>query len=174
MCGGGDEGGGTGKGCVLDLSLAEAAMSFAAIRHGPDLDTPSQGHLWPTNDLFATADGEAIALGIVEEHFWRNFVKATKDIAPDLADERYATEADRRRHGDALSARISEVIGMRSAADWLVRLERCDVPAQRRLTPAEASRTAQIDEREMVMAIAGERHIPFPVHVEGNRGAALR
>ncbi|MFI5015263.1 MAG: CaiB/BaiF CoA transferase family protein [Hyphomicrobiales bacterium] len=164
----------SGKGRVLDLSLAEAAMSFAAIRHGLDLDRPSQEHLWPTNDLFETADGEHIALGIVEEHFWRNFASATQDLAPDLGEARYATEADRRRNGDALSARLREVMGMRRAADWLARFERHDVPAQLRLTPAQASRSAQIVERQMVMAIDGERHIPFPVRVDGERGAALR
>jgi crotonobetainyl-CoA:carnitine CoA-transferase CaiB-like acyl-CoA transferase len=164
----------TGQGRALDLSLAEAAMSFAAIRHGLDLDEPSQEHLWPTNDLFETADGRLIALGIVEEHFWQGLVAAARDIAPDLADERYADEPGRRRYGDALSARLRQVMRMRAAADWLARFETHDVPAQLCLTPAEASRSAQIAGREMVMAMNGERHIPFPLRVDGERGAGLR
>ncbi len=163
-----------GKGRVLDLSLTEAAMSFASIRHGLDLDDASQEHLWPTNDLFETADGRHIALGIVEEQFWRNFVAAARDIAPDLEDERYSSEPRRRAIGDALSARMGEVMLMRDAADWLARFERHDVPAQLSLTPAEASRSPQISDRRMVMKMSGERHIPFPVHVDGERGGALR
>lgn len=164
----------TGRGAYLDLSLAEAAMSYTAIRHGLDLDRTSRDHLWPTNDLFETADGEWIALGIVEEHFWRNFVDAAGDLAPDLGEMRYASEPDRRRNGDVLAARMRETMRQRVAEDWLGRFRRHDVPAQRVLTPAEASRSAQATVREMVLERDGERHIPFPVRVNGSRGAALR
>ncbi len=164
----------TGAGRSLDLSLAEAAMSFAAVRHGPDLAAPSQDHLWPTNDLFETADGATVALGIVEEQFWRNFVTAARDMAPDLGAVRFATEEDRRRHGDALSARLREVMRLLSAEEWMRRFERHDVPGQPVLMPAEASRSAQCVARETVMARGQERHVPFPVHVDGRRGAALR
>jgi crotonobetainyl-CoA:carnitine CoA-transferase CaiB-like acyl-CoA transferase len=164
----------TGQGRTLDLSLTEAAMSFAAIRHGLDLDGASQEHLWPTNDLFETKDGQYVALGIVEEQFWRNFVAAAADVAPDLGDVRYATEPDRRRQGDELSARMREIMRTRGAKEWASRFAQHDVPAQLSLTPALASRGAQIAGRRMVMAIDGERHIPFPVHVDGERGAALR
>jgi len=167
------ERGSTGQGRTLDLSLAEAAMSFGSIRHGLDLDQPSQDHLWPTNDLFETADGRYIALGIVEEQFWQNFVAAAQDVAPDLAQDRFATEPRRRAHGDELAKRMREVMRLRDAADWLERFARFDVPAQLSLTPAEASRTEQIRGRDMVMALGGERHIPFPVLVDGRRGGAL-
>ena len=163
-----------GTGRTLDLSLAEAAMSFAAIRHGLDLVEPSQDHLWPTNDLFETADGATIALGIVEPRFWQNFVAAVCDLAPDLAEARYATEPDRRRDGDALAMRLREVMRRRTAEDWMNRFAAADVPAQPVLTPAEASRSPQIVAREMVLAHDGERHIPFPVRADGQRGAALR
>jgi crotonobetainyl-CoA:carnitine CoA-transferase CaiB-like acyl-CoA transferase len=164
----------TGRGVTLDLSLAEAAMSFTAIRHGLDLDRVTRDHLWPTNDLFETEDEKWIALGIVEEHFWRNFVAAARDLAPDLADPRYGSEPERRRSGDALASRMRETMQRRSAEDWLERFRRHDVPAQRVLTPAEASRSAQIADREMVLERDGERHIPFPVWADGKRGATLR
>ena len=168
------ERGATGTGRRLDLSLAEAAMSFAAIRHGLDLAEPSQDHLWPTNDLFETADGATIALGIVEPQFWENFLSAAGDLAPDLRAAEYRTEPERRRHGNALAARLRDVMRERPAAEWMARFAAADVPAQRVLTPAEASRSPQIAAREMVLAADGERHIPFPVHVDGRRGAALR
>ncbi len=166
------ERGRTGEGRSLDLSLAEAAMSCTAIRHGLDLDGSSREHLWPTNDLFDTADG-AIALGIVEEHFWTNFVAAAGDLAPDLADPRYATEPQRRAVGDELSERLHEVMRRLDTATWMARFARHDVPAQPMLTPYAASRTPQVQAREMVMEHGGERHIPFPVWADGARGAAL-
>jgi crotonobetainyl-CoA:carnitine CoA-transferase CaiB-like acyl-CoA transferase len=167
------ERGRTGVGRSLDLSLAEAAMSFTAIRHGLDLDGPSREHLWPTNDLFDTADG-VIALGIVEEHFWTGLVAATADLAPDLADARYAMETQRRALGDELALRLRAVMRLLPTADWMARFARHDVPAQPLLTPHAASRAPQVQAREMVMEQDGERHIPFPIRVDGERGAALR
>jgi len=163
----------TGKGVYLDLSLAEAALSFTQLRHGLDLDEPTRMHLYPTNDLFETSDGRAIALGIVEQHFWEGFVAAASDLAPDLHDPRFADEPKRRSHGDALARRLREVMRQRSAADWLARFEAYDVPAQLALSPATASRSAQMTAREMVMELNGERHVPFPVRTDGRRGAAL-
>lgn len=163
----------TGKGVYLDLSLAEAALSFTQLRHGLDLDEPTRMHLYPTNDLFETADGQSIALGIVEQHFWEGFVAAASDLAPDLRDTRYADEPKRRSHGDALARRLREVMRQRQAADWLARFEAHDVPAQLALSPAKASRSAQMSAREMVMERNGERHVPFPVRADGRRGAGL-
>ncbi|HSQ82279.1 MAG TPA: CaiB/BaiF CoA-transferase family protein [Casimicrobiaceae bacterium] len=163
----------TGKGVYLDLSLAEAALSFTQLRHGLDLDEPTRTHLYPTNDLFETSDGQAIALGIVEQHFWEGFVAAASDLAPDLHHPRFADEPKRRTHGDALARRLREVMRQRSAADWLARFEEHDVPAQLALTPARASRSDQMTAREMVMELNGERHVPFPVRTDGRRGAAL-
>src|SRR5438045_17845 len=61
-----------------------------------------------------------------------------------------------------------------TAADWMGRLDGHDVPVNRVLNPAQATRTAHVREREMVMELDGERHVPLPVHVNGRRGAALR
>ncbi|MGE0750196.1 MAG: CaiB/BaiF CoA transferase family protein [Variibacter sp.] len=163
----------TGKGAYLDLSLAEVAMSYTAARHGFELDHVSRDHLWPTNDLFDTADGRAIALGIVEEKFWSNFAAAARDIAPDLADAHYASEPQRRADGDRLAVRMREVMRMRTMDEWMERFARHDVPAQRVLTPAEAAEREQVKVREMVLECDGERHIPFPVWANGRRGAAL-
>lgn len=163
----------SGQGAYLDLSLAEAALSFTQVRHGLDLDVPTRTHLYPTNDLFQTADDQAMALGIVEQHFWEGFVEAISDLAPDLRDPRFADEPSRRRHGDALAARLREVMRQRTAADWLARFETRDVPAQLVVSPAKASRSAQVEAREMVMERDGERHVPFPVRANGRRGAVL-
>jgi ABC-type branched-subunit amino acid transport system substrate-binding protein len=109
-----------GRSRGADLSLAQSAMSFTAIRHGFGLDRNSRDHLWPT----------------------------TRDRRRRL---------DRARH--------------RRGAFWLVRH---DVPAQRGLTPAEAVRSPQSVARETVLELDGDRHIPFPVLVDGRRGGVLR
>jgi crotonobetainyl-CoA:carnitine CoA-transferase CaiB-like acyl-CoA transferase len=114
-----------------------------------------------------------MALGIVEQQFWDNFIAAADDVAPDLRDPRYADEAGRRQHGDALLERLRIVLRALPAAEWLARFNQHDVPAQLVLTLAEASRTPQIVERAMVVERDGERHLPFPVRANGVRGGWL-
>src|SRR5438067_7686042 len=88
-----------GKAAYLDLSLFEAAFFLCAMRNGlePALDPPA--HLFPVHDVFETADGKRLTLGILEEHFWQNFAR----LVPELDDERFANDANRRANGDALS-----------------------------------------------------------------------
>lgn len=164
----------TGRGAFLDVSLAETTVSLAAIRHGLDFDGQNQGHLFPTNDLFETADGERIGLGVVEQRFWDKFVKAAGNLDPELGDSRYTEEEGRLQLGDELSGRLREVMRLRPAAEWMRLFERYDVPAELVVTPAVASRSPQMGAREMVMEKEGERHMPFPIRVDGRRGASLR
>jgi len=164
----------SGRGAYLDLSLAETALSLAVVRHGPELDHPTRDHMYPTNDLFETADGKHLAFGIVEQHFWQALVDAVGDLAPDLRDPRYAEEPGRRAHGDALSRQLKALFSTRPAAEWMARFEGHDVPVSIVLSPAEAVASPQMVAREMLLERDGEAHVPFPVRVDGRRGAALR
>jgi len=156
----------TGKGAYLDLSLFEAGFFWAAMRHGLDAAVDPRAHIFPVNDVFETADGKRLTLGILEEHFWNNFVQ----LAPELADERFATDASRRRHGDALSASLEKVIKQRKADEWLRLFDENDVPADLCVTPGEAARNPQLEQREAV-----ERgYAKFPVWANGARGGSIR
>lgn len=168
------ERGRTGRGAYLDLSLAETALSLAAVRHGPELDHPTRDHMYPTNDLYRTADGKAIAFGIVEQHFWQALVDAVGDLAPELRDPAYADEPGRRRMGDQLSRQLHALMATRTAAEWMAIFEGHDVPASIALTPAEAVASPQMKAREMMVEHEGEGHVPFPVRVNGGRGAGVR
>src|SRR2546425_11193344 len=81
-----------GRSASLDLSPFEAAFFTAAMRHSLDPNVDPRAHLFPVNDVFETADGKRLTLGILEEHFWQNFA----GIVPELADERFATDQKRR------------------------------------------------------------------------------
>jgi len=61
-----------GKGAYLDLSLFEAAFFMCAMRHSLERNVDPRAHLFPVNDIFETADGKRLTLGILEEHFWQN------------------------------------------------------------------------------------------------------
>src|SRR5436190_4121871 len=75
----------TGKGAQLDLSLFESAFFWAAMRHSLDKDVDPRAHLFPVNDIFETSDGKRLTLGILEEHFWKNFVA----FVPELSDDAF-------------------------------------------------------------------------------------
>ncbi|MGE0715040.1 MAG: CaiB/BaiF CoA transferase family protein [Alphaproteobacteria bacterium] len=163
----------TGKGACLDLSLAETALSLAAVRHGPGLDHATRHHMYPTNDLFETADGKAIAFGIVEQHFWQALVDAAGDLDPGLRDPRWADEPSRRTHGDELSLRLKALMRRLTADEWMARFAGHDVPASIVMTPAEAVASPQMRARGMMVEHEGEAHVPFPVRVDGGRGAGV-
>jgi crotonobetainyl-CoA:carnitine CoA-transferase CaiB-like acyl-CoA transferase len=155
-----------GKGAYLDLSLFEAVFFLCAMRHGLDRNVDPRAHLFPVNDVFETADGKRLTLGILEEHFWHNFVR----LVPELGDERFSTDAKRRANGDELSQRLEEVIRRRSAAEWQRLLEEHDVPVDLCVTPGEAAAHPQLVEREAV-----ERgYAKFPVWANGCRGGRIR
>ena len=154
------------KGAYLDLSLFEAAFFLCAMRHGLEREVDPRAHLFPVNDAFETADGKRLTLGILEEHFWQNFVK----LAPELGDERFASDAGRRAHGDELSRRLEQVLRSRTAAEWQRLLEAHDVPVDLCVTPTEAAAHPQLVERR-----ATDRgHAKFPLWANGRRAGAIR
>jgi crotonobetainyl-CoA:carnitine CoA-transferase CaiB-like acyl-CoA transferase len=160
----------TGRGAQLDLSLFEAAFFWAAMRHGVDAKVDPRAHLFPVNDIFETKDGERLTLGILEQHFWENFVR----FVPALSGEEFSTDAKRRANGDRLSALMEKEIKEKSAQEWLTLCDDNDVPVDLCITPGEAAELEQIVARKDVAAIGGERFALFPVHANGERGGQLR
>ena len=164
----------SGRGAELDLSLYEAALFCAALRHGIAEHTDPRAHIWPVNDLFETADGSVLILGIVEQHFWDSFRAAVKDLEPGVMDPKFDTDPSRRRHGDDLSRLLKQLFLKKTAQQWHDLLEPLDVPAELPLTPAEASRTGYAEARQATADIDGERHVLFPLWANGERGGELR
>jgi crotonobetainyl-CoA:carnitine CoA-transferase CaiB-like acyl-CoA transferase len=154
-----------GEGATLDLSLTEAAMSFMSVRRGLDNDDPGRWHLYPTNDLFDTADGRRLSFGIVEEHFWKAFLDAVGSQHPSLLAPRFAQEASRREQGNELAGIIAELIISKPADVWLDLFKEHDIPVQLVRTPREAADSVQSQE--------GERHIPFPAVTDTGPAGAL-
>ena len=155
-----------GKGAYLDLSLFESAFFWAAMRHGLDPEVDPRAHIFPVNDVFETQDGKRLTLGILEEHFWGNFVK----LVPELGEERFSNDSSRRKNGDALSRLLERVMKEKTAADWLKLCDANDVPVDLCVTPGEAARHPQLVERQ-----ATERgYAKFPVWANGRRGGAIR
>jgi crotonobetainyl-CoA:carnitine CoA-transferase CaiB-like acyl-CoA transferase len=155
-----------GRGAYLDLSLFEAAFFWSAMRHGIDPNVDPRAHIFPVNDMFETADGKRLTLGILEEHFWQNFVR----LAPELDEDRFATDALRRANGDALSTKLGLVMRSKTCAEWVALLEANDVPVDVCMTPGEAVKLAQLQARQA----AENGYAKFPVWANGRRGGRIR
>ena len=164
----------TGIGATLDLSLAETAMSFASVRGDLNRAQPNFNYLMPGNDTFATADGRWMGLALIEPMFWDHFVAAAADVEPRLCSPAYATLERRLGCVAEVSAVIASAMRQRDAAAWMVLFEQHDVPGHTVLTPAQASATEQSVARGLLREIDGERHLPFPVQVDGEAGGSLR
>jgi len=160
----------TGKGASLDLSLFEAAFFWAAMRHSLDKNVDPRAHLFPVNDIFETKDGKRLTLGILEEHFWENFLK----IVPELSDNAFSSDAKRRANGDQLSRLLEEKLKGKNAGEWLRLCDEHDVPVDLCITTGEAAELEQIVARKDVAAFAGEGFATFPVFANGARGGQLR
>ena len=168
------ERGRTGKGAELDLSLYEAGLFCAALRHGIGVHTDPRAHIWPVNDLFETADGSPLILGIVEQHFWDSFRVAVRALEPLVDDPKFDTDPSRRKHGDELSRLLKKLFMQKTAQQWHDLLEPQDVPVELPMTPAEASRTEYARARAAVTEVDGERHVLFPLWANGSRAGEIR
>jgi len=163
----------TGEGATLDISLTEAVMALAQTRRGLDVDDQGRSYLWPTNDLFETSDGRLIALGVIEAHFWDGLVRAMRQEALTLSEPRFASDASRRENGTELFNLLTDAFRRHDARTWLDRLADNDVPATLVLSPREAANSEQAQARDLVRSKDGERHLPFPVVVDGTPGGRL-
>jgi crotonobetainyl-CoA:carnitine CoA-transferase CaiB-like acyl-CoA transferase len=155
-----------GESAYLDLSLFESAFFLASMRHSLDPNVDPKAHIFPVNDVFETNDGKRLTLGILEEHFWQNFVRCV----PGFDSDEFSTDAKRRANGDALSRKLSEKMREKTAAQWMAVLDANDVPVDLCVNPGEAVENAQLKERKA----ASGGHALFPVWANGRRGGGLR
>jgi crotonobetainyl-CoA:carnitine CoA-transferase CaiB-like acyl-CoA transferase len=146
----------SGQGQMVDTSLFEAgiiqtywhsAMCFATGRApGP------MGTAHPLNapyQAFPTSDGW-ITVGAANQGNWLRLVEALE--APDLRDDpRFATNADRMRNLDVLTATLTPLFKRRSSAAWLRRLEQAGVPAGPVLEVGQMHADPQALAREMIV-----------------------
>jgi alpha-methylacyl-CoA racemase len=155
----------TGQGCYLDAAIADAALAFISPRGGPDfaLGADDQRSAYPTNDLFETADGELLAVSVVETKFWQRFRRTVLPYAPELGNARFDSPADRRRHGDELKAILVAMFAGRTAAQWLALFADVDVAVQPVRTVAEAAHAEQTATRHIVQCCQGVEQVVFPV-----------
>ena len=119
-----------GSGAHLDVSMFDAMVTWMSVRAGNLLvygKEPQNEHLSPLNTIFQTKDGRKISIGLVEEHFWRNFIEAVGEEEV-IGDERFASTAGRKKNGRELFEVLKNIMSKRTADEWEHTLDWRKVP----------------------------------------------
>jgi len=143
----------TGKGqhiqlAMLDTMLSylwpEGMMQYTVVGAEASAQDPNAR----PDLVFKTSDGY-ITCGTISDSEWKGFVQASGD--PALAeDRRFATPAARSVNATARILRMGEIIAQRTTAEWLKRLDECDVPCAPILRRGEVVHNEQIVARGLI------------------------
>jgi formyl-CoA transferase/CoA:oxalate CoA-transferase len=126
-------------------------------------------------EVFRAADAY-LTLGVANNALWKQCCAALD--RPDLAtDPRFDAEAKRVENRATLVPLLNEILGARSADEWLKRLEAAGVPAGRIKTVAEVCESDHLKARGMIVRLphpsAGQITVMgVPIRLHATPGAA--
>lgn len=161
----------TGEGQYLEVAMADCMFSWVSFRAWDYIyhDKPlASSHLNPANEIFATADGRQISLGIVEEHFWKDLCKAMgKEHL--LEDPRFLSDQLRRKNVRSLYEILRNIFRERTLDEWATLLTDVGIPWAPINSLREAFEDPQFLQREMISEIFVKdlgrsiKQVAFPV-----------
>ena len=167
----------TGLGGRVDVSLLESTLATLAYHAAGYLlagQVPGRlGNRHPNlapYETFEAADGYVI-VGVGNETLWRAFCGVLG--RPELAAEgRFATNAQRVTHYDALRAVLAPLFLERPVADWLDALMEAGIPCGRVRSVAEALDSPQVAARGLLLevdhpALGRGRYVGSPIQLDG-------
>lgn len=148
-----------GHGQYLEVALIDVAMAcltmygMAYLVSGEEMGR--NGNRAPQtapSDAYATADGPIFVTCGNDRLFKRLVVDALE--MPELADDpQFATNSDRVRHQERLTALLTQAFKQQSREHWLARLNAAGVPVAPVATIPEAFASADVRRREIVNCI---------------------
>jgi crotonobetainyl-CoA:carnitine CoA-transferase CaiB-like acyl-CoA transferase len=164
---------------IAMLDVMAALLTYqAGIYFGTGQRPTRRGNQHPSivpYEVFRAADAY-LTLGVANNALWRQCCAALD--RPELAsDPRFDTEARRVEHRDVLVPLLNEILGTRSADEWLKRLEAAGVPAGRIKSVAEVCESDHLKARGMIVSLphptAGRITVMgVPIRLHGTPGAA--
>jgi crotonobetainyl-CoA:carnitine CoA-transferase CaiB-like acyl-CoA transferase len=110
-----------------------------------------RGHVSiPTYRCFTCGDGIDLAITANTERMWQSLC-GVLEIPELLQDARFSTNEDRYAHKEALWSRLESAFLKRTSADWLARLQECEIPAAPVNAIDKALADPQVRHRKMVV-----------------------
>ena len=132
----------TGRGQLVQSGLFENAawlVSTHMMQHAVTGKAPepmSAGkRAWGVYDIFTSADGVQVFVGVVTERQWEIFTAALGE--PELLDPAYATNNQRSKAREALIPLVSRLLAKRPIAEIEAMCEKAGLPFARIATPSD-------------------------------------
>ena len=149
----------TRTGQKVEISMLDVMASLLTYQAGIYFATGQRparrGNAHPSivpYEVFRASDAY-VALGVANNSLWERCCGAME--RPDVArDPRYATEAARVEHRDTLIPLLNEILGTRTAEEWIKRFEAAGVPAGRIKTVPEVCESEHLKARGMIAALS--------------------
>jgi crotonobetainyl-CoA:carnitine CoA-transferase CaiB-like acyl-CoA transferase len=165
----------SGDGATLDIAMHDAALSWLIIPAARELlddGDRATGELpvfgtHASYNLYRTSDGRLLALGALEQKFWRVFCEALGRA--DLIDRHDSPPADQA----ALIGELRALFATRTQADWIETFAAHDCCLTPVNTPAQAMDDPHLAARGVVASVPGGRAIRWPFAPAGQRLALL-
>lgn len=114
----------------IDLSMTDVVATWTLPymhEYFATGEAPARGETfhqkYPSYNVYETADGEFLALGCLEEHFWANFCDAID--RPDYIEHHHSPDPAER---EAIREDLSDLFRNRSRAEWLAEFADHDIP----------------------------------------------
>lgn len=174
----------TGEGQYVQVPMFECMVSFLMNEHmQARMFEPPQGPagyqrlLTPHRRPYATADGYVCVMPYNNRQWQRFFTLVGR---PELvADARFAQQAARSQHIDALYAIVADSLTTRTTAEWLRLLDEADIPAGPMNTPDDVLKDPHLEAVEMFPTsehpTEGKiRHLKVPVKFSKTPGGLQR
>jgi formyl-CoA transferase len=148
----------TKRGQKVEIGMLDAMAALltyqAGIYWGTGRQPMRRGNEHPSivpYEVFKAADAY-LTLGVANNSLWERCCTAME--RPDLVkDPRFATESARVENRAALVPLLNEILGTRSADEWMKRLEAAGVPAGRIRTVPEVCESEHLKARGMIQAL---------------------
>lgn len=140
----------TGRGKVVDVAMTESALPFAIAQLASSLggmalargEAPLTGGI-AAYGVYATKDGQAMALGALEPKFWTEFARGV-GLEPDMAGIVPGP------HQAELRAKVADIFAQRTRAEWEAFAAERDCCLEPVLAPGELAADPQLSARGVV------------------------
>ena len=155
------------RGAYLDVSLTDAVVSWLSLHLAETLTTgqavrPDEQVLtgaYPCYALYETKDGRWLAVGALEEKFWRRLCEALG--VPEFASQQFNPH----KKGEVF-AKLREIFRRRPLEEWLEVLDPKEIPIAPVLDLGEVAQSEHVRARGL-LAPPG---VAFPVHISPVEG----
>jgi crotonobetainyl-CoA:carnitine CoA-transferase CaiB-like acyl-CoA transferase len=148
----------TKRGQKVEISMLDAMAALltyqAGIYFGTGQRPSRRGNKHPSivpYEVFKASDAY-LTIGVANSSLWERCCAAMAR-ADLIKDPRFATEAARVQNREVLVPLLNEVLGTRSAEEWMKRFEGVGVPAGRIRTVAEVCESEHLKARGMIVSL---------------------